>query len=175
MPPGPRSNVAAGPRAHWASTLDGGCGGRRTAQDGESGGCRRFRVRPGGAGDLGWGAWGAQTVQDLLRRTAQDGESGGCRRFRVRPGGAGDLGWGAWGAQTVQDLPCRRCLAPEAHERKCQVFNLGGGSQPESLPATPTHAEDRCLGGAPYPCAAPTGLKARDPRDPFRDPCEKIG
>ena len=49
------------------------------------------------------------------------------------------------------------------------------GSQPESLPATPTHAEDRCLGGAPYPCAAPTSLKARDPRDPFRDPLEKWG
>ena len=53
-------------------------------------------------------------------------EPTGSQHWTGGAGGAGGSGRVVRGAQAVQELPYRRCLAPAAHGRKCQVFNLGG-------------------------------------------------
>ena len=49
-------------------------------------------------------------------------------------------GRGVWAAQAVPELPCRRCEASQARERKCQVFNLGGGWKSGSMTTSSTDA-----------------------------------
>ena len=77
------------------------------------------------------------------------GPSGGRRWFRTRIlGGTSRLfrgapvrtGRGVWAAQAVPELPCRRCEASQARERKCQVFNLGGGWKSGSMTTSSTDA-----------------------------------